>query len=187
MIQGLAIAFLVAFVGGHLADQQGDAFTRPLSCFRDVEPHWIGYAMFALLVAIALEMAHTARRTHRQRQSAVYLVAASLLTLTALTPSYAPIHIFAANASLLTLFANYAWLLDQRDSPYWLTAHLSIPLALVAADVISPSGSWEKALDLYFMVAVLIHHHAMTRHCSLENLPSETENASRPAAGQAAG
>ncbi len=86
-----------------------------------------------------------------------------------MTPSFAPIHIFAANASLLILFANYAWLLDRRDSPYWLTAHLSIPLALVAADVMAPSGSWEKALDLYFMSAVLVHHHAMIHDRAMAN------------------
>ena len=168
MAKGLAIAFLITLVGGHLADRQGDAFGRPLSLFRDVEPAWIGYVMFALLIAIAVEVSRTARRLGNRNQTAVYAFVTCSLTVTALTPSYAPLHLLGAELSLFVLFANYAWLLDQNDMPYWLTAHLSIVLFLVLADAIASTGLWKKVLDLYLMAAVMIHHHAMEKSLATE-------------------
>lgn len=187
MIRGLAIAFVVTFVGAHVSDQYGDALSRPLSCFRDVEPSWVGYTMFALLIAIATEMVRTAKRRGDRRQVLVYAVVVASLTIVALTPSNSALHSLAVFLTLVTLFGNYAWLLDQRDMPYCLTAHLSIPLALVAINFLVPSGGWEKALDLYFMAAVLIHHHAMTYERAMANPLSETVDIAHPAESQPVG
>ncbi|MGD9632478.1 MAG: hypothetical protein AB7G28_18965 [Pirellulales bacterium] len=165
MLRGFVVVFVLLFLGAHLAGGQSGAFSRPLSCFRDVEPAWIGYAMFVVLVATACEMAHTARRVGDRNQFIVYSVVACSLALTAITPSGAGLHHLGVLVTLFTLFVNYAWQLDQRDMPYWLTLHLSIPLLLLTAIflMLGPSGHWQKALDLYFMVAVVIHHQDMVQ------------------------
>ena len=169
MAKGLAIAFLIAFVGGHLADREGDAFDRPLSLFRDVEPAWIGYAMFVLLIALAAEMGRTAWRLRYRSQVAVYVFVACSLTVAALTPSFAPLHILSANVSILALFLNYACLLERNNQHLWLAVHLTIPLLLVLADLFGTTGMWEKGQDLYFVAAVVIHHHVMEKSLVFED------------------
>ena len=159
MAKGLGIAFLITLIGGHLADQEGDALERPLSLFRDVEPVWIGYAMFALLVALAAEMTRTAWRLSYRSQFVVYLFMTFTLTVTALTPSFVPLHTLSANVSMLTLFLNYAWLLYQNHKLFWLMVHVLIPTFLLRQDLIDTSGMWEKGMDLYLVAAVVVHHH----------------------------
>jgi hypothetical protein len=161
MIHGLAIAFLVTFVAAHVFDPHGDAISRPLSAFRDIPAAWVGYTMFVLLIAIAALVTRVARRSGDRRQFHVYLVVTIALTIVAVTPSVSSLHDLAVVVTLATLLGNFAWLLDQADKPNLLTAHLAIPLALVALNFISPSGTWQKALDLYFMAAVMIHTHTM--------------------------
>jgi hypothetical protein len=163
MAKELAIAFLTLFIGAHLVDPLGDAFDRPLSLFRDVDPAWIGYAMFALLVALSAELARTAWRTGNRNQAAVYLGGVGTLSLIALTPSFSTLHTLATLVTLLGMFANYAWLLDQYDLPYWLTAHLSIVLLLALANFLFPDGFWQKSLDLYLLAAALVHEQAMRK------------------------
>ena len=159
MAKGLGIAFLITLIGGHLADQEGDAFERPLSLFRDVEPVWIGYALFALLVALAAEMTRTAWRLRYRSQFVVYLFMTVTLTVTALTPSFVPLHILSANIAMLTLFLNYAWLLYQNHKLFWLVVHVLLPTILLREDLIDTNGMWEKGMDLYLVAAVVVHHH----------------------------
>jgi hypothetical protein len=162
MARAFAIAFLLLFVGAHVADRSGGAFYRPLSDFRYAEPAWVGYVLFALLIGIAATVGRTAWRIGNRNQFAVYVFVTLSLTVIAVTHSDTSLHHFAANLTILVLLANYAWLLDQSDKPYCLTAHLSIPLFLVLAMAVAvQAGFLLKLLDLYFMAAVMIHHHAM--------------------------
>lgn len=183
MIRGLAIAFLITFVAAHVFDPHGDAITRPLSAFRDIPAAWIGYTMFALLIAIAVAVTRVARRHRDRTQFHVYLVATIALVMIALTPSATGLHNLAVYVALMALYWNYAWLLDQVDAPYWLTAHLSIPLAFVALDILSWGCFWQKALDLYFFTAVLIHTHTM-QHPAANRVaaPAPTETNESPLA-----
>src|SRR5690349_15617918 len=106
LAKGLIAAFLLAFVGGHLADQRGDAYARPMSLFRDVEPAWIGYVMFALLVALGVETARSAARLRYWPQVIANGVIAVALTVTALTPSFDSLHVLGANVAMVSLLAN---------------------------------------------------------------------------------
>lgn len=173
MIHGLAIAFLVAFIAAHVFDAHGDALTRPLSAFRDIPAAWVGYGLFTLLIAIAILVTRVARQTGDRRQYIVYLVVTIALAAIAVTPSASALHDIAVFVTLVTLLGNYAWLLDQADKPYLLTAHLSIPLALIALDAFSCGCVWQKALDLYFMAAVLLHTHTMQQPATIPNAASE--------------
>ena len=163
MVKGLAIAFLITLIGGHLADQQGDAFDRPLSLFRDVEPVWIGYAMFALLIALAAETGRTAWRLRYVSQFAVYLCVTFVLTVTALTPSFDLLHILCANVLMLSLFLNFAWLLYHNDKLFCLVVHVLISSFLLSGDLRDSNGMWEKAMDVYLVTAVVAHHHILAK------------------------
>lgn len=168
MVKGLAIAFLITLIGGHLADQQGDAFVRPLSLFRDVEPMWIGYALFTLLIALAAEMGRTAWRLHSVSQFAVYLCVTLVLTVTALTPSFDPLHILSANVVMLSLFLNFVWLLYHYDKLFFLVIHVLISSCLLSGDLRDSNGMWEKAMDLYLVAAVVAQHHILAKRLPVQ-------------------
>jgi hypothetical protein len=187
MIHGLAIAFLVAFVAAHVFDPHGDAITRPLSAFRDIPAAWVGYGLFALLIAIAVLVTRIARQTGDRRQFLVYFVVTIALTTIAVTPSASALHDLAVFVALVTLLGNYAWLLDQADKPYLLTAHLSIPLAFIALDAFSNGCVWQKALDLYFMTAVLIHTHTMQHPATIPTATPQPTVAEDSPSGRAPG
>ena len=175
----LAIAFLIVFVAAHVVDGTGGAFDRPLSDFRYAEPAWVGYLMFVLMIAIAAEMSRIARRLRDRLQLAVYTTVTISLTVIALTPSNTPLHHLATDVTMLALTLNFAWLFDQRDMPYWLTASLSIPLLFAIAIAMYPSGSLQKLLDLYFMAAVMFHHHALARSLTTDRHKIDQPGAER--------
>lgn len=127
---GVAIALLSTFVAGRLADQRGDAYARPMSLFRDVEPAWIGYVMFALLIALGAETARSAARLRCWPQLVANVLIASALVLAALTPSYDAPHSVGANLAMIGLMANVAALLFIHDEWSWLGIHVVTPVIL---------------------------------------------------------
>jgi hypothetical protein len=163
LAHGLVIAFLVAFIGGHLADQQGDAYGRPMSLFRDVEPAWIGYVMFALLTALGVETARSAARLGYWGQVVANLLIASALTVTALTPSHDDLHILGANVAMIGLMTNVAVLLFIHDQWFWLAIHLITPATLAFAALANGYGVWQKGMILYFLTATAVLNHVFGR------------------------
>lgn len=142
------------------------ALTRQRTEFilRDVEPVWIGYALFALLIALAAEMGRTAWRLRYVGQFAVYLCVTFVLTVTALMPSFDPLHILSANVVMLSLFLNFAWLLYHNDKLFCLVIHVLISSCLLSGDLRDSNGMWEKAMDLYLVAAVVAQHHILAKH-----------------------
>lgn len=163
LAHGLVIAFLIAFVGAHLADQRGDAYVRPLSLFRDVEPAWIGFVMFGLLVALGVETARSAARLRYWGQVAANLFIAAALALTALTPSYDEFHTLGANVAMVALVANIGVLLFLHDQWFWLAIHLVTPATLAFGALASGYGVWQKGMILYFLAATAILNHVFQR------------------------
>ncbi|MBL9161617.1 MAG: hypothetical protein JNL18_02625 [Planctomycetaceae bacterium] len=163
LAHGLVIAFLLAFVGGHLADRQGDAYVRPMSLFRDVEPAWIGYVMFGLLIALGVETARSAARLRYWSQAGVNVFIASALAVTALTPSFDSLHVLGANVAMIALLANTTWLLFQHEQWFWLAIHLTTPSTLAMGALANGYGVWQKGMILYFLATTAILNHCFAQ------------------------
>lgn len=163
MVKLLGAAFAALLVCAHLADLQGDAYTRPLSMFRDYEPAWIGYALFGVLLAIGIETIRTACRAHAIVDAVVYLVSTGLLIAVAATPSYDDMHTACALAAMIILFAYYAALLYRGDFLFWFAMHLLTPSFLMMASRLESYGVWQKGMILYFLLATLVHQHTLAQ------------------------
>src|SRR5437879_4195979 len=111
MVKLLGISFGILLVCAHLADLRGDAYTRPLSMFRDYDPAWIGYALFGLLIAIGLETARTAFRLRAELHTFMYVVMTALLAFVAATASSGEWHQTCAVVAMAMMFFYYAALL----------------------------------------------------------------------------
>ena len=154
--QGLVIAFLIAFIGGHLVDQEGNAYARPMSLFRDVEPTWIGYVMFGLLIALGMETARSAARLQYWSQIIANGFIASALAVTALTPSFDSLHVMGANVAMIALLANITWLLFQHEQWFWMAIHLITPASLAMGALTNGYGVWQKGMILYLLAATAL-------------------------------
>ncbi|MBL9165822.1 MAG: hypothetical protein JNL18_24070 [Planctomycetaceae bacterium] len=176
LAHGLVIAFLLAFVGGHLADQRGDAYTRPMSLFRDVEPAWVGYAMFGLLIALGMETARSAARLRYWSQAGVNVLIATALAVTALTPSFDSLHVLGANVAMITLLVNTTWLLFQHEQWFWLVIHITTPATLAMGALANGYGVWQKGMILYFLATTAILNHCFAQ-CMAQSRREERERA----------
>ena len=163
MAHYLAIAFLITFVAGRLADQRDDAYTRLMSLFRDVEPAWIGCVMFALLIALRVETARTAARLRCWPQLVANALIASALVLAALTPSYDGLCVIGANVAMIGLSANVAALLFIHDQWFWLGIHVLITVTLAFGALADRYGVWQKGMPLYFLATTVALNHAFGR------------------------
>src|SRR6266480_1785393 len=157
MVKILGIAFAVLFVCAHKADLRGDAYTRPLSCFRDCDPAWIGYAMFGLLIAIGLETARTAFRLRSELHTFMYLVMTAQLAFIAATPSWGAWHQTIAAVGMACLYVYYALLLYHGDQLFWLVIHLLMPSILLTGSHYESYGVWQKGMIIYFLFATIVH------------------------------
>jgi hypothetical protein len=152
----LAAAFVVLLVYAHLADLQGDAYNRPLSMFRDYSPAWVGYAMFAILVAIGSITAVTAFRAQAYLQCGVYVFGTVLLTIVAATPSNSFNHLQISLLLMAIIFANFAARLWMNDEYFWFAIHAFAPTILALLTKLESFGIWQKALVVYFVLVVVI-------------------------------
>jgi hypothetical protein len=149
--------FLALFVCAHLADLRGDAYTRPLSMFRDYDPAWIGYALFGLLIAIGLETARTAFRLRSEIHTFMYLLMTGLLAFVAATPSTGEWHQICAIVAMAIMFVYYAVLLYHGDELFWLVMHLLSPSFALMASHYESYGVFQKGMIVYFLVATIVH------------------------------
>jgi hypothetical protein len=163
MVKLFGIAFAALLVCAHLADVQGDAYERPLSLFRDYEPAWIGYAMFALLVAIGLATVRTAFRAESEVHAGMYLLSTGLLAFVSATPSDNEWHQNFAVVVMLVLFTYYAVVLYYRDAMFWLLFHLLTPSFMMWATRLDSYGIWQKGMILYFLAATIVHQGVLAR------------------------
>ena len=153
----LSIAFLgLLFWSQGLAGELAD---KPLSMFRDGEFQIVGYALFALLLAIGALMAATLQRRGHSGEAAVFASALALLLIVVATPSLNAAHETAAALLLLTLFIYYAGQLASVRSGL-VFIHLLMPVALVPLLGIG-YGPWQKGLIVYLLVVINIHWHLL--------------------------
>jgi hypothetical protein len=174
MVKILGVAFGLLFVCAHLADLRGDAYTRPLSCFRDCEPAWMGYAMFGLLIATGLETARTAFRLRSELHTFMYVVMTAQIAFIAATPSVGAWHQTFAGAGMLCIFVYYAVLLYSSDQLFWLLIHLFMPSILLIASHYESYGVWQKGMIIYFLLATIVHQGVLAQWLPKRVAPKRT-------------
>lgn len=151
-------AFLALFFYAHSQGDPDDAIARPLSMFRDGGDAWIGYAMFALLLAAGVLLLWQLIRMRWFVDAAVVLGIAVMLAIVARTPSVDTLHNFLAFLLLFLLWVYFGTVFYRCDSR-WLYAHITVPAVLVFVTRMHSYGLWQKSLVLYYLFAVVLEHH----------------------------
>lgn len=147
-----SLLFVALLVVVHATDPE--ALHRPLSMFRDGTTKWVGYVLFALLLAMGAGQLWTYARARRFGGMVVPVVCLGLLVYVAVTPSFDTDHGAAAISLLTLVFFYYAARLYLVSSP-WLFAHLAAPAVIgLAATSVFSYGVIQKSLILYFVFAV---------------------------------
>jgi hypothetical protein len=159
------LAFLVALLVAHSVGDADKRFDQPLSMFRDGPDgvaRWLGYLLFGLLLLAGGLLIRTLHRARRFLDVGVFRFAAGLLLLVAVTPSLNGDHELCSFFLLALLYFYYAALLYSAGS-VWLVAHLPVPAALLLLTRAHSFGLWQKALILYFLLAITAQHHLLTQ------------------------
>lgn len=157
-----SLAFLAVLVSAHLAGDPAEALGLPLSMFRDHVYRPFGYRLFALLLVIAGLMLRTLHRAGLGGHACLLGVVAFFLVLVAVTPSADGLHLLCSFMVLALLFGYYAAVL-RGVGRVWLWAHLAVPVLLVLGTRCHSYGLWQKSLIVYFLLAVNVQHHLLTR------------------------
>jgi hypothetical protein len=161
MTKIFSLSFVALLAWAHWIDPRGDAWSRPLSLFRDVDPAWIGYALFGLLLALGLAAARTAWRARSPGDALVYLLATVLLALVAATPSFDLDHLFCSLWLLVGMFLFFAVRLYASDAFLGMLMHLQVPTGLMFALGGGGYGAWQKGVILYLVAALVLHEEVL--------------------------
>ena len=159
------LAFLVALLVAHSVGDTVKRFDQPLSMLRDGPDgvaRWLGYLLFGLLLLAGALLIQAFYRARRFLDVGVFGFAAGLLLLVAVTPSLNGDHELCSFFLLALLYLYYAGLLYSAGSA-WLVAHLPVPMALLLLTRAHSFGLWQKALILYFLLAITIQHHFLAQ------------------------
>lgn len=162
LVKVAAMVFCVNLACAHLAIGLQETWPLPMSRLRDGELAWLGYLAFTSLAALgALYLGGLVR--HRQGDdAAVAAFSLVLLAVVAMTPSDNGLHLNFALLLLAYVYVFYGLLLHRSGHPL-LTAHLAAPIILAVATRVQTYGVFQKCLILYFVLAAVIHHHAVSR------------------------
>jgi hypothetical protein len=158
-----AFAFLVLLLHAHAAGDPARLLHQPLSMFRDGGRWWLGYALFAVLLLIGGLYTRALARARREAETVIAGLAALLLLVVAVTPSWEGFHLLCSLLLFALLFGYYAVLL-QRVSGALLFAHLVVPVALALLTSFQSYGLWQKGFVAYLILAAVAHHHLLVRH-----------------------
>lgn len=152
----------VAFLGLLIWSQQvagRELSEQPLSMFRDGDFRAVGYALFALLLAIGVLMINAKQRARHVGAAVVFGLALMLLLVVVATPSLHAVHESAATGLLFLLFGYYAGLLILAQTG-WLYLHLAVPIVLTPL-LIGGYGPWQKSLIVYLLLLINIDWHLL--------------------------
>ncbi len=152
--------FLVVLVAAHLAGDPDQLLGMPLSMFRDTDPMWPGYLLFALLLLVGALYVRRLWRCGREPESFIAGLAGLLLLLVAATPSLDGGHLFCSALLFLLLYLYYGILL-YRSRFVGLLLHLPAPIALAWVTGFHSYGLWQKTFIVYFVLAAAIHDHLL--------------------------
>jgi len=158
----VSIAFVAVLVCVHVTGDPARLLGLPLSMLRDSGPRVLGYGLFALLLLTGGLMIAALHRSRQYGQVCLFGLTAFLLLLVAVSPSQNGLHILGSLVLLGIVYGYYAWLLHAGGS-VWLWVHLTIPVLLVLGTQFHSYGLWQKGFILYFLLAVNVHYHLLTR------------------------
>jgi hypothetical protein len=151
-------AFLALFFYAHVQGDFDDAVARPLSMFRDRGEAWVGYALFALLLAAGVLLLWQLVRMRWFLDAAALLGIAAMLAVVAATPSVDTLHNSLAFLLLFLLWVYFGTVFYRCESR-WLYVHITVPAVLVFVTRLHSYGLWQKSLILYYLLAVVVEHH----------------------------
>ena len=171
-------AFALLLVAAHAAGDLDELLGQPLSVFRE-EPHaWLGYALFAALLAVGSLYTAALIRAGEENEAVTGALATLLLFVVAVTPSLQVLHVFCSLALLLLLFAHYGRLLRESQSP-WLVLHVVVPFAVAMASGFHSYGLWQKSMILYFVALATVRHHLLGRRAAVARVGTGTRGRRR--------
>jgi hypothetical protein len=165
-----SVAFVLLLLGAHGAGDPGQRLGQPLSLFRDGEQGWLGYLLFAFLLLIGLLYMRALIRAGKEEEAVTAGLAALLLLIVAVTPSFQGLHLLCSLILLLLLFAHYGRLLRQSGSP-WLILHGLAPFLLVLLSGCHSYGLWQKSLIVYMVVLANVRSHLLGQRAASRPLP----------------
>ena len=157
MVNWLGMAFLALLIGAHWLQLDGVTTHRPLSLLREDGSPWVGYLLFALLLAIGSEGARTARRVGASHHMVFYAVLTILLTIVALTPSFDGLHHLCSFLAMSMVYFYFAVVLYSRDEFFVCAIHLFVPIIIAFQTRMVSYGIWQKSLIAYFVAAAMLH------------------------------
>jgi hypothetical protein len=158
----VSLAFLMVLVVAHLAGDPAEGLGLPLSLFRDGAYRPFGCLLFALLLIVAWQMLRALHRAGLGGHACLLGVAAFVLLVVAVTPSTDALHLLCSFVVLALLFGYYAAVVGGAGRA-WLWAHLAVPVLLLLLTGCHSYGLWQKSLIVYFLLAVNVQHHLLTR------------------------
>jgi hypothetical protein len=173
MVKSASAGFVLLLLGAHGVGDLSLRMAEPLSMFRDGELAWLGYVLFAALLLVSLVYMRDVIRAGEEEEAIVAGLAALLLFIVAVTPSFQGFHILSSFLLLLLLFGHYWRLLRDSGSP-WLIFHVLAPFALVLLSGCHSYGLWQKCLILYLVALANLRHHRLCRTRAIEPLPAST-------------
>jgi hypothetical protein len=165
-MKAVSFTFLAVLLLAHRVGDPAKLLGLPLSMFRDGPLGAFGYVLFGLLLLAGGLMIVTLLRQRLHGHVCLFGLAAFLLLFVALTPSDGGLHVLASLVLLAVLFTYYAVQFHAAGRA-WLWAHLAIPSLLVLATQFHSYGLWQKSFIVYFLLAVNVQHHLLTRGAAL--------------------
>jgi hypothetical protein len=162
--------FFLLLVFRHSLGDTRHLLEFPLSEFRDGQHAWLGYSLFAILLLAGFIYTRAMALAERAGEAAAAALATFLLLIVAATPSWGQFHLVCSVIVLGLLFAYFAILLYRAGS-LWLFAHFAVPLALALATRFQSYGVWQKALIVYFVLALVIRHHLLVTQIRMGGEP----------------
>jgi hypothetical protein len=155
-------AFVLLLLGAHTTGDLDQCLGQPLSLFRDGEQAPLGYLLFAALLVVALLYTRDLIRAGEEEEAVTAGLAALLLFLVAVTPSWQVFHLLSSLLLLLVLFGHYWRLLRDAGSP-WLIFHSAVPFVLVVLSGCHSYGLWQKCVILYLVALANVRHYLLGR------------------------
>jgi hypothetical protein len=130
---------------------------EPLSMSRDGKYPALGYAAFAALLWGCCQHVRVYIRAPRSEQGNTMgpLVAAVLLLIVAITPTFNAIHVCSSCFLIVWVFVFFAAKLYTENS-LWLFAYLAVPIGISAAILALglTYGIWQKAIIVYYLAVM---------------------------------
>jgi hypothetical protein len=162
MVKSASAVFVLLLLSAHGVGNFTKRLAEPLSMFRDSEQAWLGYLLFAALLLVSVAYIRDVIRAREEEEAVIAGLAALLLFVVAVTPSFQGFHILSSFLLMLLLFGHY-WRLLRDSGSRWLIAHVTVPFALVLLSGCHSYGLWQKCLILYLVALVNLRHHRLCR------------------------